>query len=392
MAMSTPRTTTTGQTANPSVVSKHQEPHDDLLTDLFTAYYCARANKRNTWAQVKFERNLTDNLIDLYDDIRTHRYRVGRSMCFIIRDPVQREIFAASFRDRVVHHLVYNDLSPVFEQDFIEDSYSCRVGTGTLFGISRLEEAMRECSSAYTRESWVLKLDISGYFMSINRQRLFDLVTRHPVLSLSIDFTSVPLCDDLPVAAPCLSPQRRKLLHYLLSQIIFNDPTQGCRIKGSRSDWKGLPPSKSLFYACPGCGLPIGNLTSQLFSNIYLNQLDHFVTEDLGFRYYGRYVDDFYLVDADKERLLRAIGQIRDFLADDLFLTLHPRKVFLQPVTFGTRFLGAILKPGRRFPSPRTMKKWHTAQEYDLPAVRDPYRTDAVLQSYRGYFSHFDFL
>ena len=93
-----------------------------MLTDLFTAYYCARANKRNTWAQVKFEQRLTDNLIDLYDDIRLLRYKVGRSICFVIRDPVQREIFAASFRDRVIHHLVYNDLSPIFEPEFIGDS------------------------------------------------------------------------------------------------------------------------------------------------------------------------------------------------------------------------------------------------------------------------------
>ncbi|MCR4566367.1 MAG: RNA-directed DNA polymerase, partial [Bacteroidales bacterium] len=158
MAMSTRRTTTTAQTAIQSAVSKHQEPEDPLLTDLFTAYYFARANKRNSWAQVKFERRLTDNLIELYDDIRQQRYKVGRSICFIIRDPVQREIFAASFRDRVVHHLVYNDLSPIFEPEFIDDSYSCRVGKGTLYGIERLERAMRECSADYTREAWVLKL------------------------------------------------------------------------------------------------------------------------------------------------------------------------------------------------------------------------------------------
>ena len=396
MAMSTRRTTTIGQTANPSVVSKHQEPEDPLLTDLFTAYYCARANKRNTWAQVKFERRLTDNLIDLYDDIRLLRYKVGRSICFVIRDPVQREIFAASFRDRVVHHLVYNDLSPIFEPEFIDDSYSCRVGKGTLYGIERLERAMRECSADYTREAWVLKLDISGYFMSINRQKLYDIVSSHPTLALCPltpeSFSSPPLpipSLETSSAFPPLSLEHRKILHYLLSQIIFNDPTQGCRIKGSRSDWKGLPHSKSLFWSPEGCGLPIGNLTSQLFSNIYLNRLDHYVRDVLGFLYYGRYVDDFYLVDRDKARLLDAIGPIRDFLHDELLLTLHPRKVYLQPVIRGVKFLGALLKQGMRYPISRTMSKYHKSLADSLPLETDPYRVYAVTESYRGYFSHF---
>ena len=397
MAMSTRRTpAATGQTANPSVASKHQEPDDDLLTDLFTAYYCARANKRNTWAQVKFEQHLTDNLMALYEDIRTRRYKVGRSICFIIRDPVQREIFAASFRDRIVHHLVYNDLSPVFERDFINDSYSCRTGRGTLYGLDRLMTAMSECSAGFTRDTWVLKLDISGYFMNINRQKLYDIISSHPALALctpvSGRFPSFPALipsSEINSACSSISLERRKILHYLLSQIIFNDPTKGCRIKGSSSDWHGLPQSKSLFWSPPGCGLPIGNLTSQLFSNIYLDRLDHFITEKLGFRFYGRYVDDFYLVDADKEHLLNAIGKIRTFLREELCLTLHPRKVYLQPVCRGVKFLGAVLYPECRYPSSRTLSRYRYSLVESLPSEKDLYRRKAVLDSYKGYFSHF---
>ena len=105
--------------------------YPDLLADLFTAYYCARKNKHNTASQIRFERNLSDNLMRLYDDIVSGHYRVGRSMCFVIRDPVLREVFAASFRDRIVHHLLYNWLMPIFEPTFIYDSYSCREGKGT---------------------------------------------------------------------------------------------------------------------------------------------------------------------------------------------------------------------------------------------------------------------
>lgn len=127
MATSIRRTTTIARTVNLSVVSKHQSggvEYPNLLTDLFTAYYCARKNKRNTSSQVRFERNLSGNLMRLYDDIVSGRYRVGRSMCFVIRDPVLREVFAASFRDRIVHHLLYNWLMPIFEPTCIYDSYS----------------------------------------------------------------------------------------------------------------------------------------------------------------------------------------------------------------------------------------------------------------------------
>ena len=148
MATSIRRTTTIARTVNLSVVSKHQS-ECDLLTDLFTAYFCARKNKRNTASQVRFERNLSENLIRLYDDLASGRYQVGRIMCFIIRDPVIREVFAASFRDRIVHHLLYNWLMPIFEPTFIYDSYSCREGKGTLFGIKRLEHHIRSVIQSY---------------------------------------------------------------------------------------------------------------------------------------------------------------------------------------------------------------------------------------------------
>ena len=145
MATSIRLTTTIARTATQSAVSKHQS-ECDLLTDLFTAYFCARKNKRNTASQVRFERNLSDNLMRLYDEIVSRSYRVGRSMCFIIRDPVFREVFAASFRDRIVHHLLYNWLMPIFEPTVIYYSYSRREGKGTLFGIKRLEHHIRSCS------------------------------------------------------------------------------------------------------------------------------------------------------------------------------------------------------------------------------------------------------
>jgi retron-type reverse transcriptase len=362
--------------ANRFVVSKNQSgggEYPDLLADLFTAYYCARKNKRNTASQIRFERNLSDNLMRLYDDIVSGHYRVGRSMCFVIRDPVLREVFAASFRDRIVHHLLYNLLMPIFEPTFIYDSYSCREGKGTLFGIKRLEHHIRSCSDNYRRESYVLKLDIEGYFMNISRQRLYDVIESRLIKHSSKH--SVPF--DLP------------LVLRLLSQVIFNEPTKGCYRKGSIHDWDELPRSKSLFYASAGCGLPIGNLTSQLFSNIYLSALDEYVKRGLRCKHYGRYVDDFYIVGNSSQELLALIPLIKEFLSSHLGLKLHPRKVHLVSVSKGVHFLGAVVKPYQRYIYPKCLSRLKNNLLCSYVEEADPYRILAKQKSYAGYLSHF---
>ena len=341
-----------------------------LLVELFASYYSARSNKRNTCNQVRFERNLSFNMIRLWEDILYGRYKVGRSICFIVDRPVKREVFAASFRDRIVHHLLYRYLMPVFDPVFIHDSYSCRVGRGNLFGVQRLEHHIRSCSDNYRRPCWVLKLDVCGYFMSMDRQLLYDMIVR-TLRRKGKDREEVfPVMDSL------------------LRKVIFNNPTRGCYRKGSPQDWDGLPLSKSLFHARPGCGLPIGNLTSQLFSNIYLNGLDQFVKRELGCRHYGRYVDDFYLVDASPERLLSCVAPIRAFLKEDLHLTLHPRKLYLQEQAKGVPFLGCVLKGGRRRLSRRASRLMRERLLEVLTREENPFQVRSVVNSYRGHCLH----
>jgi len=137
------------------------------------------------------------------------------------------------------------------------------------------------------------------------------------------------------------------LVLYLLQKIIFNDPTKNCIIKGKKADWKGLPQAKSLFYAGNNKGFPIGNLTSQLFGNIYLNDFDHYIKYKLGIKYYGRYVDDFVIVHPNKEYLKSIIPLLSDYLQSHLSLKLHPKKIYLQHYTKGVKFLGVVLKPYR---------------------------------------------
>ena len=133
------------------------------------------------------------------------------------------------------------------------------------------------------------------------------------------------------------------MLLRLCHKILINNPAKNCLIKGSRSHWDDLPPDKSLFHSAPCCGLPIGNLTSQIFANVYLNVFDHYMKHTLGVRFYGRYTDDFVLVHQDREHLASLIPRIEVFLKTQLGLTLHPRKQYLEHYANSVLFLGSII-------------------------------------------------
>jgi hypothetical protein len=309
---------------------------DRLTTDLFRAYMDARKHKRNTINQLRFEMDFEHNLFELAAEIRNRTYRVGRSVCFIVTKPVKREIFAADFRDRVVHHLIYNCINPLFERKLIRDCYSCRKGFGTSDGIKRLGHHIRSVTDNHTRSAWVLKLDIQGYFMSIDRSVLFRKVEK-------------------VVLSGGLGEESTDRMIFLLREVVFNDPTADCTIKSDRELWSDLPPSKSLFHSPAGCGLPIGNLTSQMFSNLYLADFDHFVKRELKMEHYGRYVDDFFFLHSDKELLLLVRDRVTKYLDENYRLTVHPKKVYLQPLEHGVIFLGAYIKPHRMYLRNRTL-------------------------------------
>lgn len=300
-----------------------------LKSDLYAAYYEARRHKRNTVNALEFELDLETNLERLYREIAYGTYRISPSICFIVEKPVKREIFAANFRDRVVHHFVMAKLMPIFENQFIFDSYSCREGKGNLFGIQRLQKFIRSCSDNYQRDAYILKLDIQGFFMNINKpllcQKILDMIDRkyHK--------------DDID------------RLKWLVRIIVMNDPTADCRIKGKRSDWDGLPVNKSLFSTPKDCGLPIGNLTSQVFANYYLNDFDHYMKETLKLRYYGRYVDDFFVVHSDKDFLKGLVSLIDRYLKQTLGANLHPKKCYFQSFAKGVAYLGGFVLPYRSY-------------------------------------------
>ncbi len=326
---------------------------EKLTLDLFQAYFDARKNKRNTINALAFEKHFESNLFLLRDQIISGNYIPNPSICFVVNKPVKREIFAADFRDRVVHHLIYNYISPIFEKTFINDSYSCRKNKGTHYGIKRIDKFIRSCSQNYSNSCYILKLDIKGYFMAMNKNILFNkLVVELKKKQNTIDF-------DI------------SLVLSLIEKTIFNDPRETCVIKGKKSDWNDLPKTKSLFFANKNCGLPIGNLTSQLFGNIFMNEFDHWVKQFLGIKYYGRYVDDIVLIHNDKQYLQTCISLIKSYLKDNLHLVLHPNKIYLQHYSKGVKYLGAVIKPHRIYVANRTKGNFYNAISLQNKKLKD---------------------
>jgi len=347
-----------------------------LTEEIFLAYYACRKNKRNTLNALHFEKHFEHNLFVLIEQIKTNTYCPGQSIAFIVNKPVKREIFAADFRDRVVHHFIINKLNPLFEKEFIHDSFACRIGKGTHFGVKRVADFIKTCSKNYTHDCSILKLDVLGFFMHINKNVLYERLT----LFINQKYKE----------------SDKALLLALCHKIIFNDPTKNCIIKGSKNNWDGLPNNKSLFYSPPNCGLPIGNLTSQVFANFYMNTFDHFMKKELGIKYYGRYVDDFIIVHQDKDYLKSLLSIISNFLQSNLQLTLHPKKIYLQHYSKGVPFLGTVIKPNRIYIANRTKGNFYAAIKKQNAVVQNTKASREAqkqflssMNSYLGIMKHY---
>lgn len=354
------------------------ETFDHLLYQLHLSYFQARKNKRNTQNQLKFEMNQETMLYDLAKAIYNRAYTPQPCIAFIIKKPVMREIFAADFMDRVIHHLIYRCIYRQIDKKLINDSYSCRLGKGTLYGIDRAKGFMRSCSEDYLKETYYLKLDIEAYFMNMNHGLLFEKVLRM-----------------LPADRSSFLGVSKETLVYLIEQTIFNDVTENCRIKGSKSDWMGLPASKSLFNYPKNIGLPIGNLTSQVFGNVYLNDFDYYVKTVLKIKYYGRYVDDMIFFHNDKQYLESLLPILKE-QTDKAGLKIHPNKMVLKSIKEGIPFLGQIIKPHRSYVGSRTKNNFYQAivKINGIMAVVPQFSWQqlcdirAIINSYLGYMQH----
>ena len=281
----------------------------------------------------EFERHLMHNVLDLHHDLASGEYRHGGYKHFKISDPKPRDIHKASVRDRLLHHAIYRVLYPHFDKKFIADSYSCRIGKGTHKAIHRFRQFAYKVSKSNTRTCWVLKCDIKKFFASVDHETLNAILRRRI---------------------------KDEHIFVLLKNII-----------GS-------------FCSTPDVeqrGLPLGNLTSQLLVNIYMNEFDQYVKHKLKAGHYIRYADDFAILSRDKGYLTRLLLHIEAYLRDELKLQLHPNKVFIKTLASGLDFLGWVHFPDHRVLRTATKRRM-------FRRVEETDRKKAIINSYLGLLSH----
>lgn len=279
----------------------------------------------------EFLRDLMDNILALRRDLATGTYCHGGYEHFKISDPKPRDIHKASVRDRLIHHSIYRILYPFFDRTFISDSYSCRLGKGTHRAMNTFRQYAYKTSKNHSKTLWVLKCDIRKFFASIDQRVLLAILRRH-------------FSDERTIS--------------LLQNVI-----------------------ESFHSTAFGKGLPLGNLTSQLLVNIYMNEFDQFVKYNLKVKYYIRYADDFVFLSSDRNHLASLIPRIRAFLRDNLKLELHPNKVSIQTLASGVDFLGWV-----HFPDHRVLRT--TTKRRMFRRIRETKGKKETVHSYLGLLSH----
>lgn len=305
------------------------------LENLFLAWREFRKGKRSKTDVQEFELHLEDNIFAIYKELKSGAKRQIKYEQFHIIDPKPRIINKTSVAERLIHQAIYRVLMPIFDETFIFDSYSCRKAKGTHKAFARLVKVARRQSKNYYGSCWALKCDIRKFFHSIDHQILINLLSQR-------------IADE-------------KLMN-LLKEIIES------------------------FEYSPGKGMPLGNLTSQLFANIYLDPLDKFVKHKLKAKYYLRYADDFILLANNREILLDYLEDIKSFLNERLNLSLHSDKIILRKLNWSLDFVGYVAYPYFNLPRKKTVKK--IIKKLEEIKQKNPGKLNSSLQSYLGYLKH----
>ena len=307
----------------------HVYEHIISTENLLSAWKEFLRDKRARKDVEAFSVQLMPNILALHNDLATGLYRHGKYYAFAISDPKPRQIHKASVRDRLLHHALYRVLYRTFDERFIYDSYSCRIEKGTHRALSRFELFGRRASENNAKTVWVLKCDIRKFFASIDHETLFSVLERHVE-----------------------EPELLGLLRNIVQS----------------------------FHGTTGNGLPLGNLTSQLLVNVYMNEFDQHMKHVLKVKYYLRYADDFAIMSQDKAYLENLLLQISDFIETTLKLSLHPDKVFIKTLASGVDFLGWV-----HFPDHRVLR---TATKRRMLKNITEYTKPEALASYKGMLSH----
>jgi hypothetical protein len=338
---------------------------DLAFEEVVQAYMDCRKRKRRTLYALEFELMAEKNLYELYEDLKNNTYEIGESIAFVVDQPTTREIWASGFRDRIVHHVIYNRLAPIFHPAFIATSFACIPERGSLKASDHLWQGMRSITDNWQSNSYFLKADVRSFFVSIHKPTLFSILEKKIWLKI-------------PSSAPWLLN--------LVRQVLFHDPKNHCFCKSKPSAFERVPKHKSLFHMEKDKGLPIGNLTSQFFANVYLNELDQFVKHRLKAKYYYRYVDDFTILNDSPQILNDQYEKINKFLSEELKLELHPFKKQIGRIAHGVDFVGYIHKPYRRYLRNRTINKMKSVIDTRGFVDINLYEANSMCRSLNSYF------
>ena len=307
---------------------------------MFEAYENCLIGKRSSTQALEYMPSAYVDVERLASEVYNHTYKPTTSTCFMVTFPKLREVFAADFRDRIIHHWICLRLNPLFEMrchELGDVSHACRKGYGTKSAILQVQDGLERVTGKMQKEAWIYKGDIVGFFMHIDKKVMWELLR-----NLIIDR---------------YNGNDKDFLLYLVEITVFHSPEKDCYIKSAFELWKQISPDKSLFYNGEGIGEPIGNLTTQLFAGYYMSFLDEFIVKLFdGKNYsYTRSVDDFVIVCDDRAFLESSIKAIAKFTHDRLGLECHSDKIYFQPASHGVKFLGQIIRYKRRYIINRTV-------------------------------------
>ena len=332
------------------------------LSHVLAAYDMCIKNKAKTYNAQKVSVDLEHKIVELWKAINNGTYEIGKSICFIVNHPVKREVFAADFLDRIVHDWICMRLNPLFEAYLPKNMCSNRVAKGTLYAIHNVAADIERVSEGYTKDCWIWKFDLKGFFMSIDKPML----NRKVQAFIDKNYKG----RDIDV------------LKWLTGKVIMNCPQKKCIRRSRIESWNGLRADKSLFTQDDFHGMPIGNLPSQLLANFLLSDVIAYLAEN-GFTASTQYVDDFVVVHPDKDAILRFIPRLRVWMKER-GITLHPDKCYIQHYTKGVAFVGGLIRPHRIYVSHRTRRKM--MNKMHLLLKQGGFKPADVLPSVNSYF------
>lgn len=304
------------------------------LENIYQAWKDFSANKKNKRDVINFKMNLEEEILRIHSDLKNNKYQHGSYTKFKVWDPKERMIHKAEVHDRLIHRLLYNYLIPSFNRHWLDCSFSCRPGFGQHHSVEKVRKSILKATANYNKECWVVKCDIKKFFDHINHDILFKLVCRK----------------------------------------IFDPSIRGLI-------WKVID---SFSCGSEGVGIPIGNLTSQIFANVYLHELDLYAKHNLKIRHYFRYADDFLFLTETKKDAECIVEKFKIFLTDNLKLTVHPNKIIIRQASSGIDWLGKILLPGYILLRSSTKRRMMIKIKKRVESCFEAENLQAVVGSYNG--------